>query len=138
MTVVTSDAAVSFTGPGGFGLFAQRTGRPNPWAACRRRDGSAERWREAIPSRALVSTECEAGEAYAEHGPGRWLRDRGDGEFEVARPGREHNAAVTLRHQERQEIARLLGVIDAESRVEVRGEHLGERIAAHPVRAAVK
>jgi hypothetical protein len=64
-TVVTSDAAVSFTGREALPI-AQRKGRPNPWAARRcgdARNGLAERWREAIPSRALVSSEREAGEA---------------------------------------------------------------------------
>jgi hypothetical protein len=64
-------------------IFAHRpTNRPpkplgglSCWDA---RGGSAERGGEAIPPRALVSTEREAGEAYAQHSPGRRFRDRGE------------------------------------------------------------
>src|ERR1700722_3981204 len=89
-----------------------------PLATCccwnARMNGSAERWRKAI-ARALVSGKRKAGEAHAEHRPGRRLRDRGDGELKVARPGPEHTLPYPLRHQERQEIASVLGVVDAKS-----------------------
>src|SRR3984957_17906114 len=42
------------------------------------RNGSAEGQREAIPPRALISGEREAGEAYAQHRPGRRLGDRSE------------------------------------------------------------
>jgi hypothetical protein len=95
--------------------------------------GSAERRREAIP-RALASG--EAGEAYAQHRPGRWLGDRG--ELKVARAGREHNAAVLLRSHERHEETRVRRIVDvAEVRIELGSEHLADQ-RTRPVGAGVE
>jgi P27 family predicted phage terminase small subunit len=81
-------------------------------------------------------TEREAGEADSEHRPGRRLRDRR--ELEVARAGREHDAAEFLRRHERHEETGVLRIVDvAEIRIEVRSEHLADE-RARPVRARIE